>query len=83
MDNHTEKPDQPLEALEVRVSELETRLLFQERLIEELNDALISSSGELHETRSDFARLKAQVTMLQEGGAAPATQQSEPPPPHY
>ena len=75
--------ESPLSTLEQRVAELESLQLFQERLLDELNAGLLAANKELLETRRDFDRLRAQVSMLQAGDSAPATHQQEPPPPHY
>ena len=83
MSTQASTEDSRLEALEQRVAELEGLQLFQERLLDELNDGLLAANKELMDVRQDFARLKAQVTMLQDGGSAPSTHQQEPPPPHY
>ena len=74
------------EQLEQRLSELETRLAFQEHALQELSDALAESRQEegrnalrLHRALEELRQLRSALA------ATPVTGDvgSEPPPPHY
>ena len=73
-------------SLELRLTELETRLAFQEHALTELSDALAAARDEearnallLHRALDELRQLRTALS------AAPLTGDaaSEPPPPHY
>jgi SlyX protein len=64
-----------------RLAELETRIAFQDRTIQELNDVVVRQQRELERLAREFAALTVQVRAL-----APypvASRDEETPPPHY
>ena len=72
--------------LELRLTELETRLAFQEHALNELSDALAAARDEearnallLHRALDELRQLRTALS------AAPLTGDAanEPPPPHY
>jgi len=68
------------EAINARLTELESRLEFQDETIAQLNDALVSQQQrvlELHKTLSLLIR------SMRENDFEPGTPEDEPPPPHY
>lgn len=68
-------------ALALRIDTLETIVAFQEKTIEELNQALAAQWSELEALKREFARLGSQLRDVEAHPAlAPGT---EPPPPHY
>ena len=68
-------------ALEARLTELETRLAFQEHALAELSDALAAARGE--GARNAELLRRALEDMKQSRGDFFADPASEPPPPHY
>ena len=69
------------QALEQRVTELETRLAFQEHALSEMSDALAASRRET--ARNAELLRRALDDMKQSRGEFFADPASEPPPPHY
>ena len=70
-----------LATLEARLTELETRLAFQEQAMLELSDALAASRAE---TARNAALLRRTLDDLKQSrGDFFADPASEPPPPHY
>ncbi len=70
-----------LDALEHRLTELETRLAFQEHALGELSDALAASRVET--ARNAELLRRALDDLKQSRGDFFADPGSEPPPPHY
>ena len=68
-------------ALEHRLTELETRLAFQEHALLELSDALAASRSET--ARNGELLRRALDDLKQSRGDFFADPASEPPPPHY
>ena len=68
-------------ALEQRLTELETRLAFQEHALMELSDALAASRTET--ARNAELLRRALDDLKQSRGEFFADPGSEPPPPHY
>ena len=68
-------------ALEQRLTELETRLAFQEHALTELSDALAASRIET--ARNGELLQRALDDLKQSRGEFFADPGSEPPPPHY
>ncbi len=67
--------------MENRLIELETRLAFQEELIEQLNDALSTQQKELLRQADLISMIQQRLKEQQE--QMPSPEQQEPPPPHY
>ncbi len=67
--------------MEERFIDLETRLVYQERTIEELNEVVTRQQGQIDVLEE---KLRAIVNHIQES-ASPVTGEAgdEPPPPHY
>ena len=70
-----------LAALEGRLTELETRLAFQEHTLVEMSDALAASRAET--ARNAELLRRALDDLKQSRGDFFADPASEPPPPHY
>jgi SlyX protein len=67
--------------LEARLTELETRVAFQELAISELSDALAAARIETARHADQLRRALEQLK--QQGGEPFADPAEEPPPPHY
>lgn len=65
-------------SLNERLVEVESRIVHQERTIEQLNEVILEQAKQLQ-------RLHQQITSLTEQlqKAAPSSEDPEPPPPHY
>ena len=74
---------QELNAQAARISELESRLEFQDETIQKLNDEMVQLQNKLfaHEKQLKHLSERLQVLMGNDEGADP--NQVEPPPPHY
>jgi SlyX protein len=67
--------------MEERFVDLETRLVFQERTIEELNEVVIRQQGQIDVLEE---KLEAIVNHIREGASpVQGDARDEPPPPHY
>lgn len=66
---------------DARITELETRLAFQEHALQELSDALAASRGESARTAALLERVLSELSQSRGTGAADPA--DEPPPPHY
>ena len=65
-----------------RVDELESRMAFQDDLLEGLNDVVVRQARELEQLRQQIAQLKSQLSALDtSSGDAPAPEDEIPP--HY
>lgn len=64
-----------------RLVELETRVAFQDHLLNELNDVVTAQGRELQDLQQQLARAVADLKTLR--GLLYADPSSEPPPPHY
>ncbi|MBQ74372.1 MAG: SlyX protein [Gammaproteobacteria bacterium] len=65
--------------IETRLEDLETKLAFQEDLIQKLDDALASQQQQLLEMQHKMGLLIEQVRMVEKT----IPEAPEPPPPHY
>lgn len=74
---------QELNAQAARISELESRLEFQDETIQKLNDEMVQLQNKLfaHEKQLKHLSVRLQVLIGNDDGADP--NQVEPPPPHY
>ncbi len=72
-----------MRAHDARISELESRLEFQDETIQKLNDALVQLQNKLFDQEKRLSHLgkRLQVLVGTHDGADP--NQVEPPPPHY
>jgi SlyX protein len=66
---------------EQRLDELETRLVFQDRTVQELNDALTDQQRQLDQQREALDRLRQRLEAL--AAAMPLPPLSDEVPPHY
>ena len=64
-----------------RLVELETRVAFQDHLLNELNDVVTAQGRELQALQQQLLRAMADLKTLR--GLLYADPSSEPPPPHY
>ena len=67
--------------MEDRISELESRVAFQEQMIDELNDVVARQDQILMDLSQVVKMLNQKVNRGQHDGMA--TEGVEPPPPHY
>jgi len=63
------------------IVELQTRIAFQDGVIEELNQVVTRQQQQLDRLQRQMDKLGLQVANLNQ--ASPAGQVDEPPPPHY
>lgn len=72
-----------LRVQDVRISELESRLEFQDETIQKLNDEMVQLQNKLFTQEKQLKHLseRLQVLVGNDDGADP--NQVEPPPPHY
>lgn len=66
---------------ESRITELETRLAFQEQALQELSDALAAARLQAERTSALLRRVLAELAQVRGGAAGDPA--DEPPPPHY
>jgi SlyX protein len=67
--------------MEERLAELEIRVSFQDKTIQELNEVVTRQQFQIYQMTKDLAHLKAQLTVLAPSLVVP--QDQETPPPHY
>jgi SlyX protein len=65
--------------MEERIIELETRLAFQEDLLQKLDDVIIRQQQEIDELKTQLIRINQQLSEV--GGQVDS--QTDAPPPHY
>ena len=70
-----------VQALEARVDNLETRVTYQDDVIERLNKVIIEQWTKLDQALWRIARLETQLREAQTNAGADG--HDEPPPPHY
>ena len=73
-------PETPLSTSEARIEELETKITFQDHLIEELNQALIEQQTDINILKRIVENVVSQVERM--GDASPNNNTVELPP-HY
>ena len=66
---------------EARITELETRLAFQEQALQELSDSLAAARDESAQTLLVLRRVIAELAQVRGGVVGDIA--DEPPPPHY
>ncbi len=64
--------------LQKKIEQLESRIAFQDRTIEELNETITSQWAEFDRLRAEISRLGEQLSDL-----SPTDQNTGEPPPHY
>ncbi|MCW2243985.1 SlyX family protein [Azospirillum canadense] len=69
------------DAVERRLSELESRIAHHERMAEELSSVMFEQGRTIDLLTAHLRRLRDRVAELESG--APRASQDEPPPPHY
>lgn len=67
--------------MDERIAELEVRVSFQDKTIQELNEVVTRQQFQIYQMTKDLAHLKAQLTVLTPSLVVP--QDEETPPPHY
>ena len=67
--------------MEDRIVELETRLAFQESMLQDLNGVVARQQQEILSLRRDLEAVRAQLRALAPGLVE--NRRDEPPPPHY
>ncbi|MEK6748410.1 MAG: SlyX family protein [Pseudomonadota bacterium] len=64
-----------------RITELETKLAFQEDTVQTLNEIVTRQQADLYQLRKELGALSVQVRAM--APSMIATQAEETPPPHY
>ena len=72
-----------LRAHDDRISELESRLEFQDETIQKLNDALVLLQNKLFDQEKRLKHLGRRLQVLVGNDDGADANQVEPPPPHY
>jgi SlyX protein len=67
--------------MESRLTELETRVAFQDHALQELSDVVARQQREIDQLRLLLEALRAQLATLASSGTTHPRE--EPPPPHY
>lgn len=67
--------------LENRITELETKVTFQEQLLEELNQALVQQQFDMDKMQMQLRYIVSKLKDVQPSNIA--SQAEETPPPHY
>ncbi len=67
--------------MQARLAELEVRVAFQERTIQELNDVVTRQQLEIDRMARELASLKTELRALEPSPVA--NRDDETPPPHY
>ncbi len=68
-------------SLAAKIDALETRIAFQDDIIEDLNKTITVQWDEFEKLRQQISRLNGQISDMQ--NSAEQTGSGEPPPPHY
>ena len=64
-----------------RIESLETKIMFQDELIEQLNQSLINQQSDIRKITLMVERLTSQLMDMQQPNIADVSQEA--PPPHY
>lgn len=67
--------------MESRVIELESKLAFQEHMINELNDIITDQQKQIDQLREEQRVFNQRLQSISE--SSPVSNEKEPPPPHY
>ena len=67
--------------VEHRIIELETKISYQDHLIQELNDVVIQQQKQLDAMEKELKRIREHLKQAQSSGIARPDEES--PPPHY
>ena len=74
---------QELNAQAARISELESRLEFQDETIQKLNDEMVQLQNKLFAHKKQLKHLSERLHVLMGNDEGADPNQVEPPPPHY
>jgi SlyX protein len=66
---------------DARIEALEVRVAYQDRVIEELNEAVTAQWKQLDRLAKDVARMSDRIKSVEE--SVPGSDAPDPPPPHY
>ena len=69
------------ETVDSRIEALEVRVAYQDKVIEDLNQAVIDQWKKIDALRRQLAEVLDRVEVVEDGAAGPRA--PEPPPPHY
>lgn len=69
------------ETLRARVDALETRVAYQEQMIEDLNAAITAQWKQIDGLMAQYSRLDDRIGQVEQGAGGESA--PEPPPPHY
>lgn len=72
--------DDRSEEIEGRFQTIESKVLYQERTVDELNDVVTAQQDQIDELIAETKRLRQIIEGAQDGGV---DADEEPPPPHY
>jgi SlyX protein len=67
-------------AIETRFENLESQLLYQDRMVDDLNEVVTKQQNQIDALKIEVERLRQALVDIQEGGV---DRTEEPPPPHY
>lgn len=73
-------PPLDYESIDDRFQVLETRAIYQERTIDDLNEVVTKQQDQIDRLTSELERLRQTLLTIQEHGLKDV---EEPPPPHY
>jgi SlyX protein len=65
--------------MEERIIDLETRLIYQDDLLQKLDEVVANQQKEIEELKLQVRHISQQLQVVHQG----AQQSDEPPPPHY
>ena len=75
--------NRPRQDIDARLDELESRLAFQDDLIESLNEVIARQDRDLSRMAQQLKDLSTKISDLSESGAAPSHPADHEIPPHY
>ncbi len=67
--------------MEARITELETRLAFQDDTLNQLNDVIVRQQWQIDRLQAQMLQLQDRLKSLIPSDVAPASEET--PPPHY
>ncbi|KFG69973.1 SlyX family protein [Microvirga sp. BSC39] len=69
------------DAVDARIEALEVRVAYQDKVIEDLNQAVIDQWKKIDALRRQLAEVQDRVEVVEDSAGGPRA--PEPPPPHY